>query len=821
MEQLTQDIRQAGRFLRRRPLFTATAILTLALGIGASTALYSVVRGVLLTPLPYDAPDRLTTVWSRFERQGVERAPLSGPELVDLAERSELFEGFAGIWPRFATLGGTDDPEQINIGFVTGSFFDVLGAKPFLGRTIRPEDDIDGGPNVVVLSYEVFARRYGADRSKIGRTILYNSEPYTLVGVMPPGFEVLMPPDARMPEVSAWVPWGGGYAELDRTWHIFRGIGRLRPGVEAATARAEVAAIGMELAQSEPGYAESGLAFDVELLQRDVVAHVRPALLALFGAVGVLLLIASTNVASLLLVQATGREREMAVRSALGASRGRSVRQLLVENLALFLAGGAVGGLVAATALAVLPAFAPTELPRLDAIALDLTAFGFCLAAILLTGLVFGTLPAWHAARGDLVPPLKDGRSTTGPGRQRLRSLLVVVEVALSVTLLVGAGLMLRSFQALGDVERGFVADEVLTFKISLSSSRYSYRDPERIAAFYEEIVGRVAALPLVDEVGTVDGLPLDGAAAAGEPYAYDMPTGVLEWGRRSAEYRSVTADYFRAMGTTLLAGRFFDTHDDLEHPSVVIVDRKLARTAWPGREALGQRLRVTRFVAGEVVTEWAEVVGVVESVKNVDLTVEGIEQIYQPHLQSPRCSMKIAVKTSAVASPAATAELVAAIRREVSAVDPGRAIFEVRPMTAYVARATARTRLVLQLLSAFAVVAAALAALGIYAVLAYTVRHSKREIGVRLALGAGSTRILSQVVGSVLRLAALGVVAGLGLAHALAPALGSLVHGVGVRDGATFATVAAVVLATALLASALPARQATRVDPILALRSE
>lgn len=819
--QLVQDVRQAGRFLRRRPFFAATSILTLALGVGAATALYSVIRGVLLAPLPYEEPDRLTTVWSRFDRQGVARAPLSGPELVDLGERSDLFEGFAGIWPRFATLGGTDDPEQINIGIVTGNFFDVLGAKPLHGRMIRPEDDVSGAPDAVVLSYEVFARRYGADTSLVGGSILYNGEPWTLLGVMAPGFEVLMPPDARIPETSAWIPWRRNYAEMDRNWRIFRGLGRLKPGVEPSAGRAELAAVATGLAASEAAYVESGLAFDVEPLQEDVVAHVRPALLALFGAVGVLLLIASTNVASLLLVQAAGREQEMALRTALGASRGRSIRQLVIENLGLFVAGGCFGAVLAAAALAALPVLVPAELPRLEAVRLDGTALLFGLGTVLLTGLLFGSLPAWHATRGNLVTALKEGRGTPRPGRHHLRSFLVIVEVALAVLLLVGAGLMLHSFRALGQVERGFVAEEVLTLKISLPSSRYSYRKPELISAFYEDVVRRIAALPGVEEVGTIDSLPLDGGAASGEPYAYDTPTGVLEWGRRSAEYRSVTEGYFRAMGTTLLAGRFFNIHDDLEHPSVVIVDEKLARTAWPDEEAVGQRIQVNRFVGGQDVQEWAEVIGVVESVKNVDLTLEGIEQIYQPHLQSPRRSMKIAMKTAAAASPAATANLVDLIRREVTAVDPERAVFEVRPMTAYVARATARTRLVLKLLSVFAIVSAALAALGIYAVLSYTVRQTTREIGVRLALGADSRRILRQVVGSALGLASIGLVAGLGLAYVLVPTMENLVYGVGVRDGLTFVAVALVALATALVASALPARQASRIDPIRALRSE
>ncbi len=819
MDQLIQDLRQAVRFLRRRPLFTGAAALTLALGIGASTALFSVVQGVLLEPLPYDAPGRLTTVSTRFDRQGVERAPLAGPELLDLGERSRLFEGFAGIWPRFATLGGVDDPEQINIGLVTGNFFDVLGARPRYGRAIQPSDDVAGGPDVLMLSHEVWERRYGADPEVVGRTVEYNSEPFTVLGVMPPGFEVLMPPEARMPEVAAWVPWRGRYAEMPRSWHIFRGIGRLHEGATAAAASAELAAIAAELAASEPDYAESGLAFNVEPLQEDLVAHVEPALLALFGAVGLLLVIASFNVASLLLAQAMSREQELALRSAVGASRWRTVRQLLIENLALFALGGAAGGLVARLLLGVLPHLAPPNMPRLDAVALDLRAFGFGLAATLVAGLVCGLLPAWHVTRHDLAPALKGTRTTTDRGRQRLRAVLVAGEVALAVTLLCGAGLMLRSFSALTAVERGFVAEDVLTFKISLPSTRYSYGEPEKISSLYQRLVDGIAALPAVENVGTVDGLPLDGAAASGDAYAYDTPNGVLEWGARSAEYRAVTADYFRALSIPLVNGRFFDRHDDLEHPPVVIVDAKLASVAWPGRDAVGQRLKVDRFVAGESITEWATVVGVVEHVRNVDLSFEGLEQIYQPHFQSPRRSMKVAVKTPALASPETQAELLSQVRGVVKTVDPARAIFEVRPMTDYVDRALGRTRLVALLLSGFAAMAALLSALGIYGVLAYAVRMARHEIGIRMALGANGRRIFGQFVGGALRLAVLGVIAGLGLAWALAPLLASVVYGVEVHDWTTFVVVSCVALATAVVAASLPARQAAALEPTCALR--
>ena len=811
---LSNDIRFGLRILSRKPLLTGIAILTLALGIGASTAVYSVVHGVLFKGLEYPRADRLAMIWTRFDTQGIARAPAAGPEIVDLRRDSALFEDFAGIWPRFGSLGGVDDPEQIHIGWVTGNFFDVLGVGAYLGRSFLPEEDVPNGPSVILLSHEVWQRRYGGDESIVGDTVEFNNAAFTVVGIMPPGFQVMMPPDAGLPTFGAWLPWQGEYSEMRRGFRVFRLIGRLAPGASFAAARSELEAIAERMSEANVDYAESGFGVEVRPLHADLVAPVRPALLALSGAVAFVVLIACANVANLLLVRSAAREREMALRCALGAGRGRVVRQLMTESLLLFFFGGVAGLAVAWASLELLEYLRPEGLPRLEAISLDRSALAFNFLAVLLTGLVFGNLPATQAARVNLTAALKEGGRAAG-GRQRLRNFMVVGEVALSAMLLFGAGLMVRSFTALGRVDPGFRSEDVLTARMSLPFTSYPYSDPAKISAFYQQLADRVAELPGVEAAGTTDFPPLLGLSSAGEPYAFETPGGESEWGSRSADYRIVTPGYHLAMGTRLIAGRHLDAHDDLDHPLVVLVDEKLARIAWPGQNPIGRRLKVNVFLR-ETTAKWAEVVGVVEHVRYGALDAEGREQVYISHLQSPRRSMTLAIKSTLDA-----ASLAAAVRREVRTIDPSRPIFDVRPLSAYEADAKAEMRFVLVLLGIFAALAVVLAAVGLYGVISYLVRQSTREIGVRMALGARGAQILSRVLGRGLALAAAGLALGLALALALGRSMASLVFGVSVHDSATLMGVAAVVLTVALWASFFPARQATHVDPMTALRCD
>jgi putative ABC transport system permease protein len=818
MEAIFKDLRYGLRLVARNPLITGLAVVTLALGIGASTAIFSVARGVLLEPLPYEEPDRLTMIWAQLDALGVERAPLSGPEITDLWQESRLYEDVGGIWPRFATLGDVDDPEQVHIGWVTGNFFEVLGARPQLGRTFLPEEDVEGGPQVILISHGVWQRRFGGAGDVIGRTVEFNLEPYTVVGVMPEGFEILMPPEAGLPQFSAWLPLQWDYPSLRRDFRIFATVGRLGPGVGAEQVRQELDAIAGRAAAEHLDYAESGLAFDTEALHTELVAPVKPALLTLLGAVGFVVLIACANVTNLLLVRAAARDREMALRAALGAPRGRMMRQLVVENLVLFLIGGATGLLVAAAALVLLEIVRPPELPRLDAVDLDLTVLGFNFLATLACGLVFCTISAWQATRGQLAEALKDGGRTTSAGRERrrLRGWLVAGEVALSVALLIGAGLLLRSFVALAQVEPGFQAAGVTTFRISLPSNRYPYNEPKRISAFYDQLTRRIGALGEVENVGATNFLPLTGAASEGDLYAFETPRGESEWGARTADFRSVTTDFLPAMGARLVTGRFFTSLDDGEHPPVAIVDEKLARLAWPGQDPIGRKLKVKLYSWRDDSVVWAEVVGVVEHVRNTHLAFEGREQIYLPHLQAARRSM-----TVAVAGPIGAASLAAAVRRELREIDPGRVIFDVRPLDHYVAADLAQSRFLLLLLALLAGLAAVLATVGIYGVIAYSVRLRIAELGVRLALGAQVSQIVLMVVGGGLRLAGPGVAVGVAVAFVASRGLKSLVYGISVHDGATFLTVAGLAFIVALAAAYLPARQASRVDPVTALRDE
>lgn len=818
MSRLSKDLGHGFRLLARNPLFAGIAVLTLALGIGATTAVFSVVHGVLLEPLPYPDPERLVMIWMRFDAQGIARSPVSGPEWNDLATETELFTAVGGIWARFGDLGGSDDPEMVDLGWVTPGFFEALGTPPLVGRTFLREETLPNAAPAIIIDHDLWQRRFGGDRGVIGRSVVFRGEPATIVGVMPPGFQVLAPPEAALPSrFGVYLPWNEDLATLDRTWRRWSAVGRLRPGIGVERAQAELDALALRLRERHAEYAESGLAIEVVPLHEDFVAPVRPALLLLLGAAGFLVLIACSNVAGLLLVRAAARDREMALRTALGAARGRVLRQVLTENLALFLIGGVAGLGVAWVAQRILLAVRPAHLPHLGGVGFDLPTLGFTLAAVLLSGLVFGAVPALQAVRTNLTPALKEGgRTTEGGARHRLRSLLVIAEVTLSLVLLVGALLVLRSFVSLLRVDPGFDPEKVLTLKTALPGNGYPYEEQEKISAFYDRLLERVSALPGVESAGAISNAPLSNAAASSDPYSYETPTGEVEWGTLAADYRSVTEDYFRAMGIRLVAGRFFTPHDDLAHPVAVIVDEQLARTAWPDRDPVGQRLKITTVLYGRAQVVWAEVVGVVSHVRDVDLAVAGREQIYQPQRQSPRRAMTLTVRTALDLET-----LGAAIRQELRAIDPDRPIFDLRPMTAFVEGATARIRFTFQLIGLFAFAACVLAAVGVYGVVASTVRQMKQEIAIRMAIGATRPQILLQVLGRGLRLVGVGVVVGLAVALAAARVMEGIVYGVSVRDALAFTVAILLTAAVALVACWLPARRASRLDPATALRGE
>jgi putative ABC transport system permease protein len=819
MDTLLQDLRYGIRTLVKRPGFTLLVALTLALGIGSNTAIFSVVNSVLLSPLPYRDPSKLVLLRTELPEQGRIRPASSGPEFFDYREQSRSFSRLGAIWYRPGAL--TDDalePEEIDMGFVSAGFLDALGVEPALGRFITDEEDVVNAPRVIVLSHSLWKRRYGADRNIIGNPIEFDGVPHTVVGVMPEGFQMFFPPDAGVPpRLDAWVSWGIGYAEFPRTWRIFTLVGRLAPQVAVGEARAEMHNVAERVhTDNAEHYEGSGLDVELELLHRDVVAPVRPSLLLLFGAAGFVLLIACANVANLFLVRATGAEGEMVVRAALGASRWRLLRQLVTESALVSFLGAGLGLLLAQWGIETLKLLQPGNLPRLDELTIDGRVLGFVVIATVLTAMVFGAVSSIHVFRkgGDTAALKVGARSLGDAGRQRVRRLLVVGELALSLMLLIGAGLLVRSFILLAGVDPGFNPSGVLTMKLSLVDSHYPYSGPQKIAEFYRQLHSRVLDLPGVESVGATTELPLDGQSFRLAPYAYETPEGVLEWDRAAANYLTVTPGWFEAIGARLKAGRFFEWTDDLDHPNVVIVDDKLAKLVWPDRDPIGQRLQIEIFMNGRRPV-WAQVIGVVEHLRHHPSQI-GVEQVYVPHPQSPMRTMALAIR-----SEVDERTLAGAIRSEVRQLNADQPVHGVRPYAEYFGESMAATRFALSLLALFAVMALALASVGIYGVIAYGVSQRTREIGVRLAMGATPNRILQSILGQGAMLTAAGLGLGLLGAVGLSRFLASFLYGVTATDPMTFAGIPLLLAVVALAACYLPARRASKLEPTRALREE
>ncbi len=817
MELFFHDLRLAFRGWLKRPAFNALIVLTLALGIGANAAVFSVVDGVLLRPLPYQDPEELAVLRTELVETGDVAWKSSPPEVLDFRSFDDVFESAGAVWARPAAL--TDDrsePEEIEMGFVTAGFLSVFGVPPLLGRDVLPEEDVLNAPPVVVLSHGLWERRYGADPEIVGKTLEMDGEPLTIVGVMPPGFALHFPFDAGVPpNLEAWVPWGGGYDQSSRAFRVFTVIGRLRPTIGIGEARVRVSSLARRLAGDHPeDYAASGLDLHLELLHQALTAPIRPALLVLFTTVGFVLFIACANVANLLLIRATSLAHEVRVRRALGASRSRLLRQLAIESVLLSLAGGLAGALLAEWTLSLLPWLSPGEIPRLTEIAVDGRVLAFLVAASLLSGIGVGLVSALHLSRPDSSLALRS-RGATESGQNRLRRLLVAGEVALSLVLLVGGGLLLRSFQALATVGLGYETADVGTFKLSLIDSAYPYSGSEKIARFYRELALGIGELAGVEFAGASTELPLDGSSFRLAPYAFESDRGLVEWDTISAEYRTVTPGWLEALDVRLLEGRLIEWTDDLDHPNVIVVDDLLAREAFSGESAVGKRLQVLTFVGERFHRTWSEIVGVVAHVRHHPGT-EGEEQIFLPHAQSPMRTMTFAIKSQL---PIET--LSSAIREKVRALEPSQPIHSVRPMDDYRALALATHRFIMGTLGAFALVALALASLGVYGVMGFTVSRQTREIGLRMALGAAPRRIQLDVLRDGLFLVGPGLSFGIVAALLLAPFLSSLLFGVTASDPLTFAAVGALLLAVAAVACYLPGRRASSLNPLEALREE
>jgi len=831
MSALGQDMRFGIRSLLRHPGYTGVVILTLALGIGANTAIFSVVHAVMLRPLPYENPDELVLLRHRIEATNFMDGPMPPADVMDIRDHTDVFQGVAATDRTFEqNLTGDGDPIEVRVAGVTANFFDVLGVEAALGRTFVPEDEEPFPPNAfapdapppvnnIVIGHGLWMRRFGGSADAIGGTLLINEFPNTVVGVMPAGFELLMPANAGMPGgIDVWNPTRFDYRQAPRTSANAnrRVIARMKPGVTVAEAQAQVGKVA-EWQREHFEYNRDGeIYIDVKPMHADIVGHARTILLALFGAVAFVLLIACANVANLLLVQAAAREKEMAIRAALGGSRGRIIRQLLTESALLAFIGGLAGLLLARWGVDLLLALRPANLPRVEAVGIDGPVLLFTLGATLFAAIVFGLVPALQASKPDLNDCLKD-RGTVSPDvkRRRLRSALVVAEVALSMVLLIGAGLMLRSFLALQQQDLGFEPDGVVTFRMAMPGLRPEYATPDRRAMFISELEDRLEALPGVKSAGAVQVLPLSGRFWT-SPYSVKN-SDRQDWGLLEADYRFATPGYFEALGLRLVTGRFFKQSENDMASEVVVVDRALAARAWPGEETVGRYLQavISPFDGSGPEQKWVKVVGVVENVRSQDPRTLGRETIYFPYrLQGAFFNITMAVRTEK--DPAS---LVPSIRAEVAALDSDMPVAAVTTMDDYVRLAKGPTRFAMIVIGIFAGVALVLASVGLYGVISSLVRQRTHEIGVYMAFGAESPHILRMVIRRGVSLAIAGVVVGLLASLALTRAVASLLTGVTATDPATFLAVGVLLTLVTLLASYIPAHRAVRVDPMEALR--
>jgi predicted permease len=820
MQAFLQDLRYAIRTLRRSPASTLVIVASLAIGIGANTAIFTVVNALLLKPLPYPDPDRLAVLWLRSPGINIPQDWPSPGQYIDLQTENRSFEEMSISQGRSGTLLGFDQPERVEALRTSSSLFHLLGARPLHGRLLLPEEDTPGKPPVVILSHGFWRRVFNSDPNVIGRSITMNGvvegsgeskNQFTVAGVLGPDFllnDEIMPTVASIRRMDIFLPLPlGADAVTRRGDENYNIMARLKPGVTMADAQADVSVIAARIRDKDKR--DRTFTISVVPLLDQVVGNVRRAVLVLFGSVTLVLLIACANVANLLLTRATSRQKEVAIRTALGAAWQRLVRQLLLESVLLGLMGGAVGLLIALAGLYVVRTVNPGNIPRLDVLGIDRSVLAFTFAVSIFTGIVFGLAPAVRAARADLHTGLKaGGRNTQGEGglgssRRRLRSLLVVSEVAFSLMLLTGAGLLIKSFVKLQSVSPGFTPDNVISMRLGASGRIFPKR--EEAIEFFRQVGDRIAALPGVKARGGVSALPFTSSVGWG---SINVEGWTPQPGQElQVDQRAATPDYFRAMEIPLVRGRFFADFDAMPNAQpVAIVDEKFAQRFWPNEDPIGKQVwnDPKRRLA---------IVGVVGTVKQYGLDVDGRIVVYRPALNL--LSYQVARTSS---DPAAAA---AAIVREIHALDPTIPIFDVRTMTDRMSDSMARQRFAAIMLGAFALFALILAAVGVYGVMSYLVSQGTHDIGVRMALGAQRASIVWMVVRQAMELTGAGIVAGLVGAVLLTRVMSTLLFGVSATDIVTFSAVPVILATIALLASYLPARRATQVDPVVALRDE
>jgi putative ABC transport system permease protein len=808
MDILLNDLRYGFRVMLKNPAFTLIAIVTLALSIGANTAIFTVVNAVLLRPLSFRDPAKLVLV---LEKSQYPTVSTSYENYVDWRDQSHSFESLEATRGATITLTGAGEPERLNARFATAGMFPLLGIGAHAGRTFRPQEDRAGGSPVVLLSYGLWQRRFGGAADAIGKSINLDAQPYTIVGVLPKGFELLQPADLFLP----FTPWASTLPD-DRNWHPgIIPVGRLKPAATIEQARTEMVGITRRLEEQYPIY-NTGTSADVMRLQDRLVQNVRPALLLLLGAVSFVLLIGCVNVANLLLARAASRGREIAIRTSMGATRWRIVRALLTESVLISLAGGALGLLVAWAALGPLLRLAEGSVPQIFSIGLDRSVLLFTFVVSVLTGLLFGTIPALRTANLDLRETLNEASrgSTSGPGHRRLRGILVATEIAFAMLLLIGSGLLLRSFSRLQEVSPGFQPDHLLVADLPVSDKTYS--KPEQRFQFFDRIVDGAKTLPGVRSAGAASFLPVSGGGSllnfniAGRPPK--TPHDYL-----AAGYRTITPQYLETLGVPLLQGRGLTPADNEKSPAVVVINATMAHTYFPGENPLGKRLQIGATPENDV--PWMEIVGVVGDVHQ-GLDTDPKAEMYLPYRQAdavlPVLQLSIVLRTAA--DPL---QQTSALRSALTEIDPNEPLVKVRSMEDNMAGTVTQPRFRTWLVGIFAGLALLLAAVGLYGVMSYSVTQRTSEIGIRVTLGAQSIDIFRTIVGEGLRLALIGVAIGTVAALLTTRVLRTFLYGISAFDPTTFVLTAALLTSVAMAASFFPARRATSVDPMVALRHE
>jgi len=812
METILRDLRYSARMLIKSPGFTAVAVLSIAIGIGANTTVFSVINAVLLKSVPYNDPSSLALVWgdSRTESSLRKHNQVSATDIADVRAQTTVLEDVATYSGWFPIMSGAGEAERIPAIQVGDGFFKIMKGAPMLGRVFTPEEQVDGKDFVVVLGHGLWQRRFGADPNIVGKSVMLNGRPYNIVGVMGPDFRPL-PPSLVAPEGQFYRPVAENYDDEERDARHLRAIARLKPGVTIEQAQSELSVIAQRVGQAHP-LTNKGYGVAVVSITDEITGGIRPTLLMIFGAVIFVLLVACANVANLLLARATVRHKEITIRSAIGAGRGQLIRQLLTESLLLAVLGGGLGLLIATWGTTVVAAAGSKINPMFQDIHLDRRCLAFTVGVSILTGFIFGLAPALQISKPNLAESLKETGRGSGPAasRNRLRSALVISEIAMTLVLLVCAGLLIRTVARLRNVDAGFNATNILAMNIGLPAAKYP--KPENVIAFNKEIVERITALPGVKSAGTTSVLPLsanfDGRGLAVEDHP--KPRGE----EITVDLYVTTPGYLQAMEIPLLSGRVINDQDTKDSPGVALINKTMASQLWPNENPLGKRIK---FPGSDKNPQpWRTIVGTVSDVSQYALDKTPPMQIYLPHSQFPTSFNSIVVRTQN--EPTA---LIGAIRREIQAVDKDQAVFNVTTLEQLIGDSILIRRFFMLLLLVFAALALILAAVGIYGVMSYVASQRTYEIGIRMALGAQPNDVLKLIMGNGMALTLIGIVTGLAGAFALTRLMAGLLFGVSATDAITFLSVSVGLMLVALLACYIPARRATKVDPLVALRYE